>query len=219
MPVTGLRGRQVLDGDITRADINTSTSGSALITKIIAGTNITAGTVITALGSGTGGAGTYTISPASTGTVSGTITIVGAEFRNIPSGVERITVMFNGFSTSGTSNIIVQLGAGSIEATSYSGSATSTSGTAATSSSLLNSTGFLLAFDTSNTVVRSGIMTIVLLASNTWVSATTIARTDAAGSSYGAGSKTLSGTLDRVRVTTVNGTDTFDAGSINILFE
>lgn len=41
MPVTGLRGRQILDGDVTRADVNTSTSGSALITKLIAGTNIT----------------------------------------------------------------------------------------------------------------------------------------------------------------------------------
>jgi hypothetical protein len=34
-----------------------------------------------------------------------------------------------------------------------------------------------------------------------------------------AGAVTLSGTLDRVRITTVNGTDTFDAGSINILYE
>lgn len=29
----------------------------------------------------------------------------------------------------------------------------------------------------------------------------------------------LSGTLDRVRITTANGTDTFDAGTINILYE
>jgi hypothetical protein len=35
----------------------------------------------------------------------------------------------------------------------------------------------------------------------------------------GGGSVTLSGTLDRVRITTVGGTDTFDAGSINILYE
>jgi hypothetical protein len=40
MPVTTLRGRQVLDGDITRADVNTSTAGSAVITKVIAGTGI-----------------------------------------------------------------------------------------------------------------------------------------------------------------------------------
>jgi hypothetical protein len=29
----------------------------------------------------------------------------------------------------------------------------------------------------------------------------------------------LSGTLDRIRLTTVNGSDTFDAGSINIIYE
>jgi len=34
-----------------------------------------------------------------------------------------------------------------------------------------------------------------------------------------AGSKTLSAQLDRIRITTVNGTDTFDAGSINIMYE
>ena len=40
MPVTGLRGRQILDGDVVRADLNTTTAGSAVITRIIAGTNI-----------------------------------------------------------------------------------------------------------------------------------------------------------------------------------
>jgi hypothetical protein len=40
MPVTTVRGRQVLDGDITRSDINTITSGSAVIAKVIAGTGI-----------------------------------------------------------------------------------------------------------------------------------------------------------------------------------
>jgi hypothetical protein len=29
----------------------------------------------------------------------------------------------------------------------------------------------------------------------------------------------LGGVLDRVRLTTVNGTDTFDAGTVNILYE
>jgi hypothetical protein len=33
------------------------------------------------------------------------------------------------------------------------------------------------------------------------------------------GSKTISGTLDRIRLTTTGGTDTFDAGSINIFYE
>ena len=33
------------------------------------------------------------------------------------------------------------------------------------------------------------------------------------------GAVSLSGTLDRIRLTTVNGTDTFDAGSVNIMYE
>jgi hypothetical protein len=36
---------------------------------------------------------------------------------------------------------------------------------------------------------------------------------------FNSGKKTLSGTLDRVRITTVNGTDAFDAGTINIMYE
>jgi hypothetical protein len=46
-----------------------------------------------------------------------------------------------------------------------------------------------------------------------------LGHTETASVNFSAGSKTLSGTLDRVRITTVNGTDTFDAGSINILYE
>jgi hypothetical protein len=40
MPVTGLRGRQILDGDVLRNDLNITTSGSAVTRRIIAGTNI-----------------------------------------------------------------------------------------------------------------------------------------------------------------------------------
>ena len=56
------------------------------------------------------------------------------------------------------------------------------------------------------------------ISGNSWV-ATSVIKTTANSASYSAGDVTLSGTLDRVRITTVNGTDTFDAGSINILWE
>lgn len=36
---------------------------------------------------------------------------------------------------------------------------------------------------------------------------------------FGSAIKTLSATLDRVRLTTVNGTDTFDAGTASIIYE
>jgi hypothetical protein len=59
---------------------------------------------------------------------------------------------------------------------------------------------------------------LTLISSNTWACSLTVT-TYSAGMTTGAGYIALSGTLDRVRVTTVNGTDTFDAGSINILYE
>jgi hypothetical protein len=64
-------------------------------------------------------------------------------------------------------------------------------------------------------------MIIDNVTSNTWVSSHTLGSgTSLTGlSGFGGGSKTLSATLDRIRITTVNGTDTFDAGTINIIYE
>jgi hypothetical protein len=67
----------------------------------------------------------------------------------------------------------------------------------------------------------SGAVTILQQASNNYVETSTMGSNSSAssGGGYGGGSITLSGSLDRIRITTVNGTDTFDAGSINILYE
>lgn len=60
-------------------------------------------------------------------------------------------------------------------------------------------------------------MIVTLVSGNTWVSSHCVAR---GGGGVGGGkSPSLSGTLDRIRLTTVNGTDTFDAGSVNIMYE
>jgi hypothetical protein len=67
--------------------------------------------------------------------------------------------------------------------------------------------------------VRSGMWVIANVSGNIWVCSGTLGRSDGANTSVTGGNVTLSGTLDRVRITTVNGTDAFDAGSINILYE
>jgi len=64
MPVTGLRGRQILDGDIVRADLNTTTSGSAVTRRIVAGTNITLSS--TGVDTGTGDVTINSVIPALT---------------------------------------------------------------------------------------------------------------------------------------------------------
>ena len=41
MPATTIRGVQILNGSVQRADMNTATSGQAVVTKIVQGSNIT----------------------------------------------------------------------------------------------------------------------------------------------------------------------------------
>ena len=135
------------------------------------------------------------------------------DFTSIPSWVKRITVMFNGVSTSGTSNIQVQIGAGSVDTATYVSTA-STNGTSLATST----TGLLVAATTASATTVNGWYAICLVGSNIWTGGGSLARADGNMNNAG-GAKTLSGTLDRVRITTVGGTDTFDAGSINILYE
>jgi hypothetical protein len=137
------------------------------------------------------------------------------DFTSIPSWVKRITVMFNGVSTNSTSYIRLQLGSGSVQTTGYTGLAiylgSASSGQDSTS-------GFDSYGDNTATGSRTGNFVFTLLGSNTWTM-TGGYRYTSGFSVLFFGSVALSGALDRVRITTVNGTDTFDAGSINILYE
>jgi hypothetical protein len=152
------------------------------------------------------------------GTEQATTSGTAINFTGIPSWVKRITVQLVGVSTSGTSNLLVQLGdSGGIEDTSYVSGAWQggTGDTSATSTAGMIATAAVTAAGT-----MTGAVTLTLEDSsdNTWVATGALIRSDGAGQ-LSAGSKALSATLDKVRLTTVNGTDTFDAGSINILYE
>jgi hypothetical protein len=140
------------------------------------------------------------------------------DFTSIPSWVKRITVMFNGVSTNGNSIPQIQIGAGSVVTTGYLSSAAIVGVSMAGQSS---TTGFALDGASAANVIRSGIIVLCLQTGTTWVASGNLNRDDAGGYvNVIAGIKSsLGGTLDRVRITTVNGTDTFDAGSINILYE
>ena len=137
------------------------------------------------------------------------------DFTGIPSWVRRITVIFSGVSTNGSSNTLVQLGdSGGIENTGY----TSAAGYLFTTVSTTTSTAGFITWDDSAGDSVNGQMVLCNISGNTWVASSTIQYTSNA-LSIAAGTKTLSATLDRVRITTVNGTDAFDAGTINILYE
>jgi hypothetical protein len=137
------------------------------------------------------------------------------DFTGIPSWVKRITVMLNGVSTNGTSIVQVQLGySGGVEVTGYVSAAFTSNTNNATSTA-----GFLLGGGSGTTYARCGNAQICLMGSNLWCFSYSGGAAVAGGGEVGGGNKTTTGTLDRIRITTVNGTDVFDAGSINILYE
>jgi hypothetical protein len=141
------------------------------------------------------------------------------DFTSIPAWVKRITVMFNGVSTNGTSNIQAKIGAGSITSTGYK-SAAIINNNASNTGLTIYTTGFGMdGGSPAATTVRYGVMTIVSMGSNVWAYTYNGYMETYAFAGTASGTVTLSGTLDRVRLTTVNGTDTFDAGSINIMYE
>ena len=135
------------------------------------------------------------------------------DFTGIPSWAKRVTVMFNGVGLSGTSDYLVQIGSGSISTSGYTSGSYGTNNSGITSSSgfAIVQSGTLLTF--------YGSASLMLTGSNNWLSTCHGFLNTATVSVVGGGAKTLSGALDRIRITTVNGTDTFDAGTINIMYE
>ena len=138
------------------------------------------------------------------------------DFTGIPSWVKRLTVILSGNSRSGTSHTLIQLGAGSVTSTGYISTSCGVNSTGTVGGA--SSTAGFIGFDDGAANISSGHFIFTLVSGNTWVSSHTTKNTTTQ-TAFGGGDVTLSGTLDRIRITTVNGTDTFDAGSINILYE
>jgi hypothetical protein len=143
--------------------------------------------------------------------------VTSIDFTSIPSWVKRITVIFVGVSGNSTSVPTVRLGdSGGIETSGYLGS--TSSGAAA----VTFTTGFEFAGNLQSAArLYHGAMTLTLQNSSTytWAGTSMVGMSDGAQVAFMGGSKSLSDTLTQVRITFVNGIDTFDAGSINILYE
>ena len=141
------------------------------------------------------------------------------DFTGIPSWAKRLTVMLQGVSLSGTAHFLIQIGSGSITSSGYSSHfgylVSDTNANSTSSTSGFGIWGSLAAQAT------NGAMQINLLNPSSFVYVSSHSAGDPNGASVktGGGAVTLSGLLDRVRITTTNGTDTFDAGSINIMYE
>jgi hypothetical protein len=168
------------------------------------------------------GTGTIAVQGVSTNIVSGTAVAstsgTSIDFTSIPSWVKRITVMFNGVSSNGTSGFLIQVGTGGTPTTSGYNSATSR---VWSSVNIYTSTsGFIYGHDQAG-FAWYGQTVITNINSNNWVFSGTIGNLTGSTpmTAQGGGAVSLGGVLNMVRITNVNGTDTFDAGSINILYE
>jgi hypothetical protein len=170
-------------------------------------------------GSSTVAGSTGILYPLTSGTAVASTSGTSIDFTGIPSWAKKITVMLAGVSTSGTSIILIQLGdSGGIETSGYTGGGNYLPGAGTVT---LSTTGFgLMGLNPTASTFHDGFITLALQNSGTftWVETGLLIRSDA-NMTNTAGAKSLSATLDRIRLTTVNGTDTFDAGSVNILYE
>ena len=200
--------------------LNSTGGGSVTLTTPSTASDFTAtfpantGDVVTT-GSSAAVTPTMLSQPLTRGTAQNTTSGTSIDFTSIPSWVKLVTVVFSGVSTNGTSNYQIQAGtSGGVVATGYLGS----SADGPTLTATLFTTGIGLRTGSAAAVVH-GAVVFNNVTGNTWTASGSLARSDGAAFISTAGSITLSGTLDRIRITTVNGTDTFDAGSINILYE
>jgi hypothetical protein len=211
-----------LIGTVPIANGGTNSTATPTAGGVVYGTGTahavnTAGTAGQKLISGVAGAPTWG-SSVTAGTAVASTSGTAITFTGIPSWAKRVTVMFVGVGTSGVSAKQVQIGSGSVITTGYSSASSVLTSTTTTTTA---TTGLVIY---SNVAAQrlNGVLTLVLenTSTNTWSSS--LALIDIATSNatiVGAGSIALSGALDRVNITTVNGTDTFAAGSINVLWE
>jgi hypothetical protein len=152
-----------------------------------------------------------------TATAQATTSGTNIDFTGIPSWVKRITIILNEVSLSGTDSILIRIGtAGTPDTTGYVSTSTFISTFSSTNGTTSTAGFIIISQNAANNI--SGHVILTNMGSNLWISSHTT-KISTAGTIVGGGSKAaLSGALDIVRITRT-GTDTFDAGSINIMYE
>jgi hypothetical protein len=141
-------------------------------------------------------------------------------FTDIPAWVKRITIGLSNLSTSSTGTPIVQLGdSGGYETASYNSYGIAATNTGVAGIGGATQAGFILTNGVTAAGTLNGMITLMLIdvGTNAWVSSSTLVTSPFVSHVTG-GNKSLSATLDRLRLY-IDGTQTFDAGTVNILYE
>ena len=234
--VTTGTGGIVLESVDTSGNTNIKSGTTTIVAVSLTDVAVTG--TLAATGAVSGTTGTFTSTLGVTGAITGSSTVAGStgilypltsgtavastsgtsiDFTSIPSWVKRITVMLNGVSTNGSSNILVRLGnSGGVVATGYVSQAANVINNFARST-----TGFIITAEMTSGALLYGqfICNLQNSATNAWTGSGSLDKDDNYQPFCGGALTTMASVMTTVRITTVNGTDTFDAGSINILYE
>jgi hypothetical protein len=165
--------------------------------------------------------GTTTLTPNNiikSGTAVASTSGTSVDFTGIPSWVKKITVMFQGVSTNGTSNYMLQLGTGETPTFVTSGYLGTVSTQTGGSTSIFSS-GYLVNIAPGAADLYHGVIYLVNITGDDWCELGSLSNSNSARILQSSGSASAGAPLTAIRITTVIGTQTFDAGTINILFE
>lgn len=152
------------------------------------------------------------------GTQQATTSGTAIDFTSIPSWVRRIVICFVGVSVSGTDDLLIKLGdAGGIEDAGYLGAGSTIAGASAATTNY--TAGFGIRGVADATILHGSVtLTMENASSFTWVCSGVLSDSGAANSFTTSGSKSTSAALDRIKLTSVGGAVTFDAGAINVQY-
>jgi len=221
MSSIALSGNAIGAGVLTIAAPNTASNYTLTLptaTTTLVGTDATQTLTNKTLTSpNIGGTPAMNASVITSGTAVASTSGTSIDFTSLPSWIKRITVMFSGVSTNSTSNYLVQLitGASTVVNTGYVSAVSYGNGGTTTATS---TAGFIVHGGVSATDSVSGMIFIGNITGNTWVETGNLNGSSAGQFNASAGTVALAAVLTGVRITSVT-PDTFDAGSVNILYE
>jgi hypothetical protein len=201
MALQRIPGRMVADGSITGDDVqDASLTGADIQDGSVNASDMAAGAMA-----------------AARDTAKATTSGLAVDFTNIPSWARRVTLLLNGVSTNGASDILVQLGTGGTPTTSgYVGNAVFSWASGVVP---VSSTAGIPVFNNAASYLHYGELTFTNIGGNTWLASGQLVSTGTAGCIVTGGVVTLAGVLNYLRIVSANGTAAFDAGQINLVYE
>jgi len=160
------------------------------------------------------------------GTSQATTSGTAVGFTGLPSWVKRVTLLLNEVSTNGTTGLMAQIGSGSYTTSGYSNGYTMfapASGASAVGGAG-TATGFAIGGLATVASTLSAVLILNNITGNVWSYFSIAGRSGGTTAQNGQQAFfyapiTLGGALDRIQITSIATTETFDAGSVNIFYE